>query len=637
MQTICTRTLKDLCGMKFLIPSYQRGYRWRDIQVEQLLNDLWEFYHDKRGKPESWYCLQPLVVAQEKGDGAVSAADISNVLPCGHVLPLETEAGSIWTVIDGQQRLTTLLIILSQLGLGQKDTWLIEYETREGSGNFLREILTSGKNLARQEESAKNPDFFCMQEAADTVFEWLNSERHAAIDKSAFAEFIRNNAKFIWYETAEDHHYDVFIRLNSGKISLSNAELIKALLLRETRFQDKEGTVKLQQLEIAGEWDRIEQALGNDEFWYFINPDAGNPRFNATRIDFLFELILRKGFDGQTPISDYLKDFEKNPYIGFAKFAEYCKLVPAENPEKVIWEQNQFVFRSIKSWYDDRSLYHYVGFLMNRKGASSNEKRIEERFCTLLNLLTQSEPNNKSKDSNVQQPITRSVFKNTIKIMCSDAITGVNNFNDLDYRKREDKPKLNDVLLLFNLALLDRQNSEQSRYPFHLHIQKKWSLEHIHAQKARPLEKVDIDKLMSIYPGKKTVMELSEALERDAGMIIKSDSGTLRLEYLERLEDVNDINIVSGKDMLNSVNNLALLGGEENSALNNGMYLEKKTSLSEWERSLEKRFIPIGTRMAFFKHFSPASTLPFAWTVQDGDNYSEAIKTLVKGYLNPAT
>jgi hypothetical protein len=188
---------------------------------------------------------------------------------------------------------------------------------------------------------------------------------------------------------------------------------------------------------------------------------------------------------------------------------------------------------------------------------------------------------------------------------------------------------------LFNLALLDRQNSEQSRYPFHLHIQKKWSLEHIHAQETRNLKPEDMDRLRGIYPKKSTVEDLSKALELDTGM--KIDAKTLKLEFSDTSDHANENDIVSGEGMLNSLSNLALLGREENSALKNGMYLEKKTLLSEWERSLEKRFIPIGTRMAFFKHFSPASTLPFAWTVKDGDNYSETIKTLVEGYLNLST
>lgn len=67
---------------KFEIPSYQRGYRWTDIQVNALLNDVYNF-HEYRIDAQAKYCLQPIVVTR--------AAD-----------------GVSWEVIDGQQRLTTL-------------------------------------------------------------------------------------------------------------------------------------------------------------------------------------------------------------------------------------------------------------------------------------------------------------------------------------------------------------------------------------------------------------------------------------------------------------------------------------------------------------------------------------------------
>ena len=34
--------------MKFFIPSYQRGYRWTEQQVKDLLNDILEFSQKKK-------------------------------------------------------------------------------------------------------------------------------------------------------------------------------------------------------------------------------------------------------------------------------------------------------------------------------------------------------------------------------------------------------------------------------------------------------------------------------------------------------------------------------------------------------------------------------------------------------------
>ena len=74
---------------KFLIPSYQRGYRWSEIQVNALLNDVYDFY-GSRTDAQAKYCLQPIVVTR--------ASDAKS-----------------WEVIDGQQRLTTLWLVLNYL------------------------------------------------------------------------------------------------------------------------------------------------------------------------------------------------------------------------------------------------------------------------------------------------------------------------------------------------------------------------------------------------------------------------------------------------------------------------------------------------------------------------------------------
>ena len=52
----------------FFIPSYQRGYRWKKQQVEELLEDIWEFASKKKKDEYEFYCLQPIVVKKNKED-----------------------------------------------------------------------------------------------------------------------------------------------------------------------------------------------------------------------------------------------------------------------------------------------------------------------------------------------------------------------------------------------------------------------------------------------------------------------------------------------------------------------------------------------------------------------------------------
>ena len=92
-------------NFKFYISSYQRGYRWSADQVCQLIEDLEEFYNYHYKYDENkFYCLQPLVVKEREGKKE-NGENIESVM-------LE--------VIDGQQRLTTILILLQALQLRKR-------------------------------------------------------------------------------------------------------------------------------------------------------------------------------------------------------------------------------------------------------------------------------------------------------------------------------------------------------------------------------------------------------------------------------------------------------------------------------------------------------------------------------------
>ena len=84
------KPINDLLSLSFFIPAYQRGYRWSSRQVIELLEDVYEFCDRKHPKDEDFYCLQPVVVKQK----------------------LDSQNTVQWELVDGQQRLTTILLIL---------------------------------------------------------------------------------------------------------------------------------------------------------------------------------------------------------------------------------------------------------------------------------------------------------------------------------------------------------------------------------------------------------------------------------------------------------------------------------------------------------------------------------------------
>ena len=81
------RAIPELLDKKYYIPEYQRGYRWEKQQVLDLLNDLMTYFSGRT--QGQFYCLQPIVVKE-----------------------IEIDNENWYEVIDGQQRLTTLRIIM---------------------------------------------------------------------------------------------------------------------------------------------------------------------------------------------------------------------------------------------------------------------------------------------------------------------------------------------------------------------------------------------------------------------------------------------------------------------------------------------------------------------------------------------
>ena len=97
----------------FIIPSYQRGYRWERKQVTDLLNDLRQFVTDGNSK-NSCYYLQPIVIKKASWKNA----DGNNI--------------DGWEVLDGQQRLTTMYLLLQ---------YIIENELKRSEQKYFDEHL----------------------------------------------------------------------------------------------------------------------------------------------------------------------------------------------------------------------------------------------------------------------------------------------------------------------------------------------------------------------------------------------------------------------------------------------------------------------------------------------------------------
>lgn len=449
------KSIKELLDMKFFIPNYQRGYRWTQQQVEDLLNDIAEFAGKKHNDYE-FYCLQPLVVKQMSEN-----AKIINHLDVQYTW---------YEVIDGQQRLTTLFIILANL----KDAFSLlglptnsyELEFQRKSLNFdCGQYLKGISSITNVEDF--NIDAYHISKAHYYMRDWLamsvvnkgdfcNALLKSDYDKNIPSRDKANNVRFIWYESTDEDPIKVFTRLNIGKIPLTNSELIKALFLNRTNFGNKTNEhVMLRQQEIASEWDRIEYTLQNEEFWLFLH-ETGYKR--PTRIDFIFDLICDQHSLGE------FENIGNDQFKTFRYFYEYFKL-PEHSIEKC-WAEVKKYFQTFQEWYNDLELFHYVGYLIEYK----------------YKLSVLIEEWNRKTDKKSFISYSKSQIRKII-LSCPK----------LDNQYKEDggdKGKCKPILLFHNVQTVINQNSKNIdsyglgmfyKFPFHLYKMESWDVEHINS------------------------------------------------------------------------------------------------------------------------------------------------------------
>ena len=554
------KTISDLLGMNFFIPSYQRGYRWTELQVEDLLNDIWDFI-ESDPKKENWYCLQPIVVKNHND-------------------------GMDWEVIDGQQRLTTIFLILKHLDRfieSDKKSFCVEYQTRYKSNEFLENITS--KNISDADE---NIDFYHIFLAFNTISKWFKNKtaQYNSVSSKFITPFL-DKTKVIWYETnILQDAVEIFTRINMGKIPLTNAELIKALFLNSSNFKTKndadEDDILLKQLEIASEWDFMEYALHNDEFWLFINQSENNDK--ETRIEFVFELIV-----GKPPKDD--KDYIFREY--YKKFNEYT-----EKKISDIWKEIKRHFQTIQDWFEDRELYHKIGYLVTF-GVDISEIIKESFKRDKVSFIEYIDSKIKEQLSNVE-------------------------LYELVYESRH-KDAIKKVLLLHNIQTMLNNEKENSRFPFNRYKRERWDIEHIQAiaEKSPKSEQHREDWLRQA----KEFVEDDDIKAEIEKYTKEDDFDSLLnkiLEYFSEKRRIEDENI-------NDLSNLVLLDERTNRGYKNAIFPVKRKTIIEKEKA--GTFVPLCTKNVFMKYYSPKVEQMTFWGESDRNEYFKDIERVINQYL----
>lgn len=550
------KIINELSLYSFYIPSYQRGYRWTSKEVKDLLNDINEFTPrliDDDSDDKTWYCLQPIVVKKIK--------------------ELNYE------VIDGQQRLTTIHLILNYLNQDfvehkRDKLFELDYETRLDTKQFLLEI-------EHNNTFHDNIDFYYIYEAYKTISDWFE-ERDDRFDSGDFRSKLKFHSKLIWYESTESDAISIFTRINIGKIPLTNSELIKALFLNSSNFEKKaEDKLRLKQLEIASEWDNIESSLQDNRFWYFL---TGN-KFTTNRIEFIFNLMNNE-------------NDESDAYSTFRYFNKKFKNKSLRNIESN-WKEVKDYFQRFKEWYSERDLYHKIGYLI----------------CTeQINISTLYIHSSE---------VTKSEFRDYLDSLIINSMKGVV-LEDLQYGDK----KVNDVLLLYNILTMLRSEKDNSYFPFDLYKNEKWDIEHITSVKdTLPDKNRDVwlnDAKLFIDLEKDGAKELLERAE----MCNTSKEEEFRVIF----EDiVHHFNSEMDDENINDISNLSLLDSETNRGYKNAVFpLKRKTIIN---RDKSGVFIPICTKNVFLKYFSEYPPRISFWTRDDREKYEDDLYSVLDDYI----
>lgn len=425
MPEISTKTVlgeeNSLEGCSFYIKDYQRGYRWGAREIIDLLNDLEGF-----GKRDTTlkYCLQPLVIKKiDNLDGNYKLLDGAKKY---------NKNECCYEVIDGQQRLTTILLILNICYGGDSSEEYLPYEISYPYKRALDDIY--------------------IKEAQKIIREWFISFKTLSRDKKyEISSKIHQRVLFVWYEVNDTvSSEELFSKINIGKIPLTNAELFKAVLLNPDGLSDN-----IRELDkIAFEWDKIEHSLRDDDFWFFLSNDD---RDGETRIDYLLDLYALQLLE----VSEQ-RD-ENNPLWAFSKISEKLREDNSFKNRKEIWEGIVRIHDKLKSWYDNIELFHYVGYLTT---VNKNTTKI------ISELMKKT---NEKRCSETKEIIVDAVKETVRKRNEKDAL------DNLDYEKH--KEKIRNILLLFNLETKTK-DGEKIRFSFKQYKKLKWDIEHIHARAA---------------------------------------------------------------------------------------------------------------------------------------------------------
>ena len=276
----------------FVIPEYQRAYVWDSDQVNELLDDLWFAYETKR---DSEYFLGSLVLKN-----------------------LNNNDFDEYEVLDGQQRLTTLYLLMGVIRdsvsipllkqacmnniyqeedpySGVPTRTRMVYKIRGDVDDFVNShVKQEGgtlhtDSLSRLVNESKHLSIKNMANTIITLASFFEGKSESEIDR--FSQFLFGNVVFIYVSTEDrEDAFRMFTILNNRGLPLTSSDILKSVNIGKiSDLQESK--------QYAEAWEAMEGELDEefDRFLSFVRYILVKDKARSNLLDEFEEKIYKKG------------------------------------------------------------------------------------------------------------------------------------------------------------------------------------------------------------------------------------------------------------------------------------------------------------------------------------------------------
>ena len=572
-------------SVTFIIPYLQRAYKWKEKQAKQMLEDFSEFLKQEK----TYYCMQPLAVVKI-GDNK-------------------------YELLDGQQRLTTLLILWRILFESDEKTsypYKFEYERDSSESNTLinrYSFITESDEIKKGEYG--NIDEYYMSKVYGAIKLYFDNPNNKKTDeqkadnyKETFKKLLKGEGKhilFLWYEVNEEEKHTTFAHLNSGKIELTCSELIKAILLSDDNKESSDNNGLPDKSLVAAQYAEMEEAFNDDRLWYMLQTDE--PLYNGSRMDLLFNMVLNIN----------RKAYEADPKAAFYKV--YARRADLSR----FWKDCRAYFVRIMDLYKNPYTYHYIGYLTYTEGNNKIDDWVKVY-----------------KESGLKGCIEQ------LKSKVRESISGLGDLEKITYSDTS-KATLRKIFILHNIQtiLIHYETIKKAnlglrfsyeQFPFELLYSQRWDIEHIASQTENPLTKIQDckDWIASVRADYSEIFVQRPDLNNEIDLFEKDSKIEMFKQIYNEIVSSAEKNSPQNKDGLG---NLVLLDSHTNRSYHNSLYKRKRkiilaaSNIDNQNNEYQVTYIPRCTLNVFLKTYNTGLDVKLGeWTQDDYDKYLGDLK-----------